>query len=149
MSNEQIDTLRAELDKVNLQLLELINERAVLVQEIGKVKGKQGVNRFDPVRERKMLDHIADNNKGPFETSTLQHIFKQIFKASLELQEDDNSKALLVSRKKHPDNTVVEVRGETIGDGDQRLIMGPCAVESYDQVATVAKAMKERGLKLA
>lgn len=43
---------------------------------------------------------IAENNEGPFETSTVQHIFKTIFKASLELQEDDNRKALLVSRKK-------------------------------------------------
>ncbi|ADC48832.1 MULTISPECIES: bifunctional 3-deoxy-7-phosphoheptulonate synthase/chorismate mutase [Alkalihalophilus] len=148
MSNEQLDKLRSELDEVNLKLLELINERARVVQEIGKVKGKQGVNRFDPVRERSMLDHIAANNTGPFETSTLQHLFKQIFKASLELQEDDNSKALLVSRKKHPENTVVDLRGEKVGDGTQRLIMGPCAVESYEQVVTVAKAMKERGLKL-
>ncbi|MCK0471289.1 bifunctional 3-deoxy-7-phosphoheptulonate synthase/chorismate mutase [Halalkalibacter sp. APA_J-10(15)] len=148
MSNEKVDLLRSELDEVNLKLLDLINERARLVQEVGKVKGTQGVNRFDPVRERSMLDHIAANNNGPFETSTLQHIFKQIFKASLELQEEDNSKALLVSRKKHPENTIVNLKGETIGDGEQRLIMGPCAVESYEQVYTVAKALKERGITL-
>ncbi|WP_088103849.1 bifunctional 3-deoxy-7-phosphoheptulonate synthase/chorismate mutase [Halalkalibacter urbisdiaboli] len=148
MSNEQVDKLRSALDEVNIKLLDLINERAQLVQEIGKIKGTQGVNRFDPVRERAMLDHIAAHNEGPFETSTLQHIFKQIFKASLELQEDDNSKALLVSRKKHPENTVVDLKGELIGDGKQRLVMGPCAVESYEQVLTVAKAMKERGIRL-
>ena len=44
---------------------------------------------------------IAENNEGPFETSTVQHIFKTIFKAGLELQEDDNRKALLVSRKRN------------------------------------------------
>ncbi|KYG26679.1 bifunctional 3-deoxy-7-phosphoheptulonate synthase/chorismate mutase [Alkalihalobacillus trypoxylicola] len=148
MSNDKIEVLRTELDEVNIKLLELINKRAEVVQEIGKIKGKQGVNRFDPVRERSMLDHIAEHNEGPFETSTLQHIFKQIFKASLELQEEDNSKALLVSRKKHPENTIVDVKGEKIGAGTQNLVMGPCAVESYEQVYTVAKAMKERGLRL-
>ncbi|WP_096202653.1 bifunctional 3-deoxy-7-phosphoheptulonate synthase/chorismate mutase [Bacillus sp. FJAT-45350] len=148
MSNEQLDTLRDQLDNVNLQILDLINERASLVQEIGQVKTKQGINRFDPVRERKMLNLIAENNKGPFETSTLQHLFKQIFKASLELQEDDNSKALLVSRKKHPENTIVDIKGVKIGDGTQRLIVGPCAVESYEQVSAVAKEMKQKGLKL-
>lgn len=148
MSNEQLNALRDQLDDVNLKILELINERGRLVQDIGRVKIKQGVNRFDPVRERKMLDQIAANNDGPFETSTLQHLFKQIFKASLELQEDDNRKALLVSRKKHPENTVINLRGETIGDGEQRLILGPCAVESYEQVTEVAKAMKAQGLKL-
>ncbi|KMK77814.1 bifunctional 3-deoxy-7-phosphoheptulonate synthase/chorismate mutase [Alkalihalobacillus pseudalcaliphilus] len=148
MSRDQLEVLRSELDEVNLKLLELINKRAEVVQEIGQLKGKQGVTRFDPVRERKMLDHIADHNEGPFETSTLQHIFKQIFKASLELQEDDNSKALLVSRKKRPENTIVDIKGELIGNGAQNLIIGPCAVESYEQVLTVAKAMKARGLRL-
>ncbi|MCD8509997.1 MAG: bifunctional 3-deoxy-7-phosphoheptulonate synthase/chorismate mutase [Bacillus sp. (in: Bacteria)] len=147
MGNEQLEELRDRLDKVNLQLMEVINERASLVKEIGKVKSAQGVNRFDPVRERKMLNLIAENNKGPFDTPTLQHIFKQIFKASLELQEDDHSKALLVSRKKHPDNTLVKINNETVGDGRQRLIAGPCSVESYEQVEEVAKALKAEGIK--
>ncbi|MBU9714681.1 bifunctional 3-deoxy-7-phosphoheptulonate synthase/chorismate mutase [Evansella tamaricis] len=147
MGNEQLEELRKQLDEVNMQLMDLINERARLVQEIGKVKSSQGINRFDPVRERKMLNLIAENNKGPFETGTLQHIFKQIFKASLELQEDDHRKALLVSRKKHPEDTIVSIKGETVGDGKQRLIAGPCSVESYEQVEEVAKALKYQGIK--
>lgn len=55
---------------------------------------------------------------------------------------------MLVSRKRQKENTIVDLKGETIGDGQQRLVMGPCAVESYEQVTAVAKAMKERGLKL-
>ncbi|KQL57455.1 MULTISPECIES: bifunctional 3-deoxy-7-phosphoheptulonate synthase/chorismate mutase [Bacillaceae] len=148
MSHDQLDELRDQLDKVNLDLLEQINKRARLVKEIGEVKRQQGIARFDPVRERKMLDHIAEHNSGPFETGTLQHLFKQIFKASLELQEEDNSKALLVSRKRHPENTTVNVKGETIGDGKQRFVFGPCAVESYEQVLAVAKEMKKHGQRL-
>ncbi|MFB4163055.1 bifunctional 3-deoxy-7-phosphoheptulonate synthase/chorismate mutase [Alteribacillus sp. JSM 102045] len=148
MSNEQLDALREQLDDVNMKLLDLINERARLVQDIGQVKSIAGQKRFDPVRERKMLDMIAENNDGPFETSTLQHLFKQIFQASLELQEDDNRKALLVSRKKKAEDTIVNLKGEAVGDGTQRLIAGPCSVESYEQVYEVASAMKEHGLKL-
>lgn len=144
----RLDELRNRVDELNLQLLNIINERGRLVQEIGRVKEAQGVNRYDPVRERKMLDKILENNDGPFEKSTLQHLFKEIFKAGLELQEDDHRKALLVSRKKHPENTVVEVNGAKIGGGTPELIFGPCAVESYEQVAAVAKRVKEKGLKL-
>ncbi|MDE1454859.1 bifunctional 3-deoxy-7-phosphoheptulonate synthase/chorismate mutase, partial [Bacillus paralicheniformis] len=126
----------------------LINERGRIVQEIGKAKEAQGINRYDPVRERAMLNEIIENNDGPFENSTIQHIFKEIFKAGLELQEDDHSKALLVSRKKKPENTIVDLKGEKIGDGEQRFIVGPCAVESYEQVAEVAAAAKKQGLKL-
>jgi 3-deoxy-7-phosphoheptulonate synthase / chorismate mutase len=148
MSNAELDTLRDRVDEINLKLLDLINERATLVQEIGKAKEAQGVNRYDPVRERNMLNLILENNDGPFETSTLQHIFKEIFKAGLELQQDDHRKALLVSRKKKPENTVVEVKGVKIGDGSQQFVVGPCAVESYEQVAAVAAVAKAQGLKL-
>jgi 3-deoxy-7-phosphoheptulonate synthase/chorismate mutase len=148
MGNNELDQLRNRVDEVNLELLKLINERAQLVQDIARVKEGQGVYRYDPIRERKMLDTIKEQNAGPFDNATIDHIFKEIFKASLDLQKDDSSKALLVSRKKKPENTIVNVKGETIGDGKQRFVFGPCSVESYEQVATVAKAMKEKGLRL-
>ncbi|MCY8100506.1 bifunctional 3-deoxy-7-phosphoheptulonate synthase/chorismate mutase [Bacillus haynesii] len=148
MSNTELGLLRQQANELNLQILKLINERGRIVQEIGKAKEAQGINRYDPVRERTMLNEIIENNDGPFENSTIQHIFKEIFKAGLELQEDDHSKALLVSRKKKPENTIVDLKGEKIGDGEQRFIVGPCAVESYEQVAEVAAAAKKQGLKL-
>ncbi|MDC3412682.1 bifunctional 3-deoxy-7-phosphoheptulonate synthase/chorismate mutase [Aquibacillus sp. 3ASR75-11] len=148
MSNNELENLREELDKVNLELLERVNHRAKLVQEIGQLKDKQGTSRFDPVRERDMLNLITQHNDGPFENSTIEHLFKQIFKAGLELQEDDHRKALLVSRKKKQEDTIVEINGEKIGDGNTHFIMGPCAVESYEQVAKVAEVVKNKGLKL-
>ncbi|ENH95787.1 bifunctional 3-deoxy-7-phosphoheptulonate synthase/chorismate mutase [Gracilibacillus halophilus YIM-C55.5] len=149
MSNEQLDQLREKLDNINLEILDLVNQRAELVKETGQVKEKQGANRnYDPVRERDMLDLITKHNDGPFENSTIVHLFKEIFKAGLELQEDDHSKALLVSRKKKPEDTVIEINGEKFGDGDPHFIFGPCSVESYDQVAEVAKAVKEQGFHL-
>ncbi|MCP8617145.1 bifunctional 3-deoxy-7-phosphoheptulonate synthase/chorismate mutase [Salirhabdus salicampi] len=148
MTNKGLDELRRELDEVNVDLLKLINKRGKLVQEIGDLKEKQGMSRFDPVRERAMLDHILDHHDGPFEYSTIEHLFKEIFKAALELQEDDHSKAMLVSRKKKPEDTVVSIKGEKIGNGEVKYIMGPCAVESYDQVSKVAEAVKKQGLKL-
>ncbi|WLR45997.1 bifunctional 3-deoxy-7-phosphoheptulonate synthase/chorismate mutase [Halobacillus litoralis] len=148
MSNQNLDQLRSQLDEVNLQLLNLINKRGDLVKGIGQIKEQQGMNRFDPVRERAMLDQLSQHNNGPFEDSTIVHLFKEIFKAALELQEDDHRKALLVSRKKKPEDTVVEIKGEKVGNGAPSFIMGPCSVESYEQVSTVAKAVKDQGLKL-
>src|SRR5690625_377972 len=135
MSEHKLDELRVELDDVNDKLLELINHRASLVQEIGQIKQKQNMKRFDPVREREMLNKITEANQGPFVDSTIEHIFKEIFKASLELQKDDHRKALLVSRKKKPEDTVVTIKGEQFGNGSSKFVIGPCAVESYEQVA--------------
>ena len=148
MANNELDQLRQRVEELNLQLLSLINERARTVQEIGRVKETQGVNRYDPVRERHMLDLIKDNNNGPFENSTILHLFKQIFKAGLELQEDDHRKELLVSRKKKAEDTVINLKGELIGTGNPHFVFGPCSVESYEQVAAVAASVKAKGLKL-
>lgn len=148
MKQNEMDQLRDQMDEVNLELLALINKRAELVQQIGQIKHKQGVKRFDPVRERAMMNQISANNKGPFLNSTVEHIFKEIFKASLELQEDDHRKELLVSRKKKPDDTIIEVGGSRIGDGKVHFIMGPCSVESYEQVSQVAESVKRKGVKL-
>ena len=144
----ELEVLRSQIEEKTLQILELLNERGKIAQQIGKIKESQGVKRFDPVQERKLLDLIAAHNKGPFETSTLQHIFKEIFKASLELQEDDKNKALLVSRKNKTENTVVTIKDVKICNGTQHFIMGPCAVESYEQVKTVAQALKKHGVTL-
>lgn len=100
MSQSELETLRSRVDELNTEILKLINERATVVQEIGKVKEKSGVNRYDPMRERKMLDLLKESNQGPLPQSTVEHIFKEIFKTALELQVDDQKKALLVSRKK-------------------------------------------------
>ncbi len=148
MTNNEMEQLRKQMDDINLQVLDLINERAKIVQQIGGVKEKQSMKRFDPVRERDMLNQIVKHNDGPFENSTIEHIFKEIFKASLELQEDDHRKALLVSRKKKAEDTIIDIRGEKIGDGNTHYVIGPCAVESYEQVAKVAEAVKSKGLKL-
>ncbi|MBC1529407.1 bifunctional 3-deoxy-7-phosphoheptulonate synthase/chorismate mutase [Listeria booriae] len=148
MGNPNLEELRAQVDALNIEVLEAINKRANLVQEIGKIKGMQGVIRFDPVRERQMLNAITDANKGPFEDSTVEKLFKEIFKAGLELQEDDNSKALLVSRKNKKEDTIVPVNGVPIGNGTPTFVFGPCSVESYEQVATVAGAVRDKGLKL-
>src|SRR5690625_3862096 len=148
MSQNNQEQLRNQLDEVNLEILEKINHRAQLVKEIGQLKEKQGVNRFDPVRERDMLDKITKANTGPFVSSTIEHIFKEIFKAGLELQEDDHRKALLVSRKKKAEDTIIDIKGEQFGNGSTQFVIGPCAVESYEQVAKVAEAVKNKGLRL-
>src|SRR5690625_2313566 len=95
-----------------------------------------------------VLFRSTEANTGPFVDSTIEHIFKEIFKASLELQKDDHRKALLVSRKKKPEDTVVTIKGEQFGNGSSKFVIGPCAVESYEQVAAVAGAVKKHGLKL-
>ncbi|AQS56067.1 bifunctional 3-deoxy-7-phosphoheptulonate synthase/chorismate mutase [Novibacillus thermophilus] len=146
MAHDRLEELRKELDKLNLDILDAITKRATIVQEIGKVKAKQGIDKFDPIREKKMLDELVAKNNGPFDDNTVRYLFKQIFKASLELQQNDQKKVLLVSRKEHTEDTVVKVGGEEVGNGHNMMIAGPCSVESEEQVREVAKSLKRMGV---
>lgn len=146
MSQGHLEQLRSELDTVNLQLLELLSERARIAKEIGQEKVKQGVPDFDPVREKKMLDTLVEHNQGPFDNETVRHLFKQIFQASLKLQQVDHKKHLLVSRKKKQEDTLIQLGNTVIGGGTPVMIAGPCSVESYEQVRQVAAALKEAGI---
>jgi chorismate mutase/prephenate dehydratase len=51
----------------------------------------------------------------------------------------------LGSRGHKPQNTIVEISGVKIGGDDLMMIAGPCSVESWDQVMSTAKVVKEAG----
>lgn len=49
------------------------------------------------------------------------------------------------NRTFHPEDTIVEVRGQKIGGGNFGVIAGPCAIESHEQFLTIAHAVKAAG----
>lgn len=54
----------------------------------------------------------------------------------------------LVSRETKPEDTIVHVGDVAIGGDNFVVAAGPCAVESRDQVLTVARAVKKAGARL-
>ncbi|MEO2203695.1 bifunctional 3-deoxy-7-phosphoheptulonate synthase/chorismate mutase [Paenibacillus pabuli] len=144
--NKNLEYLRSRLNEINHGLLHLLSERAQITQEIGQIKEKQGVPKFDPVREKEMLEELTAANPGPFHDDAIKLLFKQIFQASLHLQVDEHKKQLLVSRKNQQEDTIVSIGDIKVGAGKPIMIAGPCSVESYEQVREVAKALKEAGI---
>lgn len=49
------------------------------------------------------------------------------------------------NRKFHPDDTVISVKGTTIGNGELALIAGPGAVENEEQMLLIAQTVKAAG----
>ncbi len=52
------------------------------------------------------------------------------------------------NRKFHPENTVINVGGVSIGDGSLTLIAGPSSIESQDQIVDIAKKVKAAGASI-
>jgi 3-deoxy-7-phosphoheptulonate synthase len=54
----------------------------------------------------------------------------------------------LASREFHPADTIINVKGVTIGGNELVVAAGPCAIESRDQLFAAAEAVKRAGGKL-
>ncbi|HRF58316.1 MAG TPA: prephenate dehydratase [Fimbriimonadaceae bacterium] len=62
--------------------MRLLNERASLAQEVGRVKGRDQKPFFTPEREREIFDRLATANPGPLRAPQLQAIFREIISAA-------------------------------------------------------------------
>ena len=148
MTNENLTQLRNRIDEINDQLLDLLNERTELVEAVGREKDKQGLKKYDPIREQQIIEQLKEKNKGPLTDEMLIHIFKEIFKVSVKLQEEkSHKKGLLVSRKNKVEDTIIDVEGDAIENGEPTFIFGPCSVESKEQMERVAQNLAAKGLK--
>jgi len=78
--------LRSQIDKLDLQILKLVNERASLAAEIGKVKNEFSTEVFSPAREEEVLQNMLEASKGPLDPATIRAIFREIMSGSRALQ---------------------------------------------------------------
>jgi len=82
----KIERLREAIDAVDRTLLEKLNERARLVQEVGKCKRSSRAPVYDAARERDLVAGLAAVNPGPFPNSALSHVFREIISATRSLE---------------------------------------------------------------
>jgi len=103
-----------------------------------KYLGRFGVEIHPIVGETQtILGLVGDTSK--IDTTVIQanHLVEKV----MHVQEPFK----MANRVFHPDNTVVDVKGELIGGKKLAVIAGPCSVESYEQVLEIAKSIKKSG----
>lgn len=148
MSLGQINELRQEIDGLNADILRLLNTRAGLAQQIGRIQSDMGVSQYDPKRELEMLQALTDSNTGPFDDATVKSLFKSIFQASMNSSIQAAKPKFLTSRGERED-TVVMIGDVPVGGSHSPvLIAGPCAIESPEQVEVTARHAAARGVRL-
>ncbi len=85
-SAKDVKGLRVQIDKLDQQILELINKRAGLASQIGKVKNDNGDNVFSPSREEEVIQNVLKNNDGPLGEPTVRAIYRELISGSRALQ---------------------------------------------------------------
>lgn len=84
MSNDLLKQHRDAIDAIDLQVLQLINQRAEHARTIGEIKGGGVVYR--PEREAQVLTRIKELNPGPLSGETCARLFREIMSACLALE---------------------------------------------------------------
>jgi chorismate mutase/prephenate dehydratase len=80
-------SLREEIDRVDEQLLMLLNRRTELALTIGRIKHGQSLPVYVPERERAILARLESLNTGPLPNDSIGHIFGSIITQMRELEE--------------------------------------------------------------
>jgi chorismate mutase/prephenate dehydratase len=78
--------LRKQIDALDERIVQLLNERARVVVEIGKVKHKTNSPVYAPDRERMVLDKVRKLNHGPLPDRSLEAVYRELMSGSFALE---------------------------------------------------------------
>lgn len=92
--------LRVRIDKIDTQIVALLNQRAALAQKIGAEKKREGLKVYEPGRERQVLDKVEGFRKAPLDGVGLARIYKAIMLTMRLLQKQPASAAAPLRKKK-------------------------------------------------
>ena len=74
----RLEEFRVLIDDVDRRIVGLLNERTLVVQEIGRVKRLAQLPIYEPKREDQVFANITDSNQGPMTPEALRRIFERI-----------------------------------------------------------------------
>ena len=80
-------TLRSQIDRIDRELVALMNDRAGVAREIGHVKQTSGQQTYDPSREETVLERVAAANAGPLSDDSLKAIFRELISGSRAIEQ--------------------------------------------------------------
>src|SRR5688572_12665759 len=73
--NPSLEDLRRKIDTLDDQIVPLLNARAQIVVEIGKLKQQSNVPIYAPDREKAVLEKVRRINKGPLSNRCLEAVY--------------------------------------------------------------------------
>ncbi len=77
---------RREIDAIDLKLLELLNARTRVVEEIGRIKERLTLPVYEPKREDAVMHNVLSHNDGPLDDAAVRRIFERIVDEMRSLQ---------------------------------------------------------------
>jgi chorismate mutase/prephenate dehydratase len=81
-----LEPLRRKIDELDGEIVELLNARARVVVEIGRIKRQSGGAIYAPDREKAVLEKVRSLNKGPLPDRCLEAVWRELMSGSFALE---------------------------------------------------------------
>ena len=82
-----VDDWRRKIDAIDTAMLQLLNLRAELALEIGRLKSDHGSDMRSPAREQEILTRMKNLNPGPLDNEAVGKIYQLILDQSIRTQQ--------------------------------------------------------------
>jgi chorismate mutase len=82
----KLDEFRILIDDVDRRIVELLNDRTRVVEEIGRVKRDAQLPIYEPKREDQVFANITQSNQGPLDPGAVRRIFERIIDEMRQIQ---------------------------------------------------------------
>jgi len=82
-----LDDLRHDIDRVDEVIVRLLNERARVACEIGRIKKEMGIEIYQPDREKQVIAHVRGVAvEGPLGPDAIARLFERIIDEARSLE---------------------------------------------------------------
>jgi chorismate mutase len=75
---EDLARCRDLIDQLDLRMLEILNQRTAVVEEIGRIKQDLRLAIYEPKREDQVFANVTAHNHGPLPHDAVKRIFERI-----------------------------------------------------------------------
>lgn len=87
MTDLALQALRERIDALDLEILELLNRRAKVAQEVGDLKKREGSPVFRPEREQQVIQGLQKANPGPLKPEGIAAVWRELMSACRALEQ--------------------------------------------------------------
>lgn len=74
----KLEEFRDAVDEVDCRIVALLNERTLVVENIGRVKREAHLPIYEPKREDQVFANVSGANRGPMSQEAVRRIFERI-----------------------------------------------------------------------
>lgn len=79
---------RAEIDRIDVEIVRLLGERSRLAIDIGRLKRGRQLPLYDPDREEAVIAAVTACNPGPLDSAAVRRLFERIIDESRRLERE-------------------------------------------------------------